>query len=169
MDRAAPKMKVSRIGTPYNTKHQPIVWICMGVTKCGDIIFCFPRLRRGKQLKIDALCPLLFVLHLIRSQLVCCRQEKPLLPEFREAGVLGLLSYTARSTLPERKQRVQVYTWRGEPSTNAFTRFTFGFHIRLDRLWEWLTLMPKETPLSQYPHFAIFCTSPLYGRNIIVL
>ena len=25
----------------------------------------------------------------------------------------------------------------------ALTRFTFGFQVRLERLWEWLTLMPK--------------------------
>ena len=40
---------------------------------------------------------------------------------------------TALVTLPERIHRVQTYTWRGEPSTIAFTRFTLGFHIRLER------------------------------------
>jgi hypothetical protein len=37
----------------------------------------------------------------------------------------------------------------------AFTRFTLGFQARFERLWEWLTLIPKETPLSQNAHFAI--------------
>jgi hypothetical protein len=42
----------------------------------------------------------------------------------------------------------------------AFTRFTLGFHVRFDLLCEWLTFMPKETPLSQKSHFAIIlCTS----------
>ena len=42
----------------------------------------------------------------------------------------------------------------------ALTRFTLGFHILLERRWEWLTLMPKETPLSQKSHFAMMrCTS----------
>jgi len=74
-----------------------------------------------------------------------------------------LVSYTARSTLPERMHRVHAYTCRGEPFTSAFTRFTLGFHIRFDRRWEWLTLMPKETPLSQYAHFAIVLHLPLLG------
>ena len=59
------------------------------------------------------------------------------------------LYQTARVTLPERRHRVQTYTWRGVPSTIAFTRLTLGFHVRLDRLWEWDTLIPKVTPLSQ--------------------
>jgi hypothetical protein len=42
----------------------------------------------------------------------------------------------------------------------ALTRFTFGFQVRLVRLWEWLTLMPKVTPLSQNWHFAIFEAPP---------
>jgi hypothetical protein len=43
----------------------------------------------------------------------------------------------------------------------AFTRLTLGFQGRLERLWEWETLMPKVTPLSQNSHFAIRCTSLL--------
>ena len=65
----------------------------------------------------------------------------------------------ARSTLLERRHLVQTYTWRGVPSTIALTRFTLGFHILLDRLWEWETLMPKVTPLPQISHLAIRCTS----------
>jgi hypothetical protein len=72
---------------------------------------------------------------------------------------------TARVTLPSRRQRVQTCTRRGEPSTIAATRFTFGFHIRLLRLWEWLTLIPKETPLSQYEHFAICCYLQVFLLN----
>jgi hypothetical protein len=43
-------------------------------------------------------------------------------------------AYTARVTLPERKQRVQAYTLRGEPFTTAFTRFTLGFQVLFERL-----------------------------------
>ncbi len=43
--------------------------------------------------------------------------------------------------------------------TIAFTRFTLGFHILLERLWEWETLMPNVTPLPQISHFANCCTS----------
>ena len=70
---------------------------------------------------------------------------------------------TARVTFPERRHRVQTYTWRGVPFTIAFTRFTLGFQARLERLWEWETLMPKVTPLSQNSHFAIRCTSSLFS------
>jgi hypothetical protein len=76
----------------------------------------------------------------------------------RMAG-LYLPGYIALTTLSERKQRVQAYTRRGEPSTIAFTRLTLGFHILLLRLWEWETLIPNVTPLPQISHFAIFCTS----------
>jgi len=67
--------------------------------------------------------------------------------------------YTARVTLSERRQRVQAWMRRGEPSTTAFTRFTLGFQVLLLRLWEWETLIPKDTPLPQMSHFAILCTS----------
>lgn len=66
---------------------------------------------------------------------------------------------TARSTLLERRHLVQAYTWQGVPFTTALTRFTLGFHSRLERLWEWETLIPKVTPLPQKSHFAIHCTS----------
>ena len=66
----------------------------------------------------------------------------------------------ARSTLPERRHLEQTYTWQGVPFTIAFTRFTLGFHVLLERLWEWDTLIPNVTPLPQNSHFAIFyCTS----------
>jgi len=56
---------------------------------------------------------------------------------------------TARSTLLERRHLVQAYTWHGVPLTTALTRFTLGFQARLERLWEWDTLIPKVTPLPQ--------------------
>ena len=55
----------------------------------------------------------------------------------------------ARSTLLERRHLVQAYTWHGVPFTMALTRLTLGFQVRLERLWEWETLIPKVTPLSQ--------------------
>ena len=65
----------------------------------------------------------------------------------------------ARSTLLERRHLVQAYTWQGVPLTTALTRLTLGFHARLERLWEWETLIPKVTPLPQKSHLAIYCTS----------
>ena len=61
----------------------------------------------------------------------------------------------ARSTLPERRHLEQTYIWQGVPFTIAFTRFTFGFHVLFDRLWEWETLIPKVTPFPQTSHLAI--------------
>ena len=61
----------------------------------------------------------------------------------------------ALSTLLERRHLVQAYTWQGVPLTTALTRFTLGFQARLERLWEWETLIPKVTPLPQKSHFAI--------------
>ena len=43
------------------------------------------------------------------------------------------INQIALVTLPERIHRVQTYTWRGEPLTIAFTRFTLGFQGRLER------------------------------------
>ena len=73
----------------------------------------------------------------------------------------------ARSTLLERRHLVQAYTWQGVPLTTALTRLTLGFHARLERLWEWETLIPKVTPLPQKSHFAIYCTShpDVYSTN----
>ena len=65
----------------------------------------------------------------------------------------------ARSTLLERRHLVHAYTWQGVPLTTALTRLTLGFQARLERLWEWETLIPKVTPLPQKSHFAIHCTS----------
>jgi hypothetical protein len=46
---------------------------------------------------------------------------------------------TARVTFPERRHLVHTLMCFGEPLTIAFTRFTLGFHARLERLWEWET------------------------------
>ena len=48
-------------------------------------------------------------------------------------GWFCLYIQIALVTLPERIHRVQTYTWRGEPFTIAFTRFTLGFQVRLER------------------------------------
>ena len=79
----------------------------------------------------------------------------------RSNAVIIAGNQTARSTLLERRHLVQAYTWHGVPLTTALTRLTLGFHARLERLWEWETLMPKVTPLPQKSHLAIHCTSYL--------
>ena len=71
----------------------------------------------------------------------------------------------ARSTLLERRHLVQAYTWQGVPLTTALTRFTLGLMVRLERLWEWETLIPKVTPLPQKSHLAIRCTSYLKNTH----
>ena len=50
-------------------------------------------------------------------------------------GVIDSQRYQiARSTLPERRQRVQTLMWAGVPFTIALTRRTLGFQARLERL-----------------------------------
>ena len=76
-----------------------------------------------------------------------------------DLSFLFAFNQIARSTLLERRHLVHAYTWQGVPLTTALTRFTLGFQVRLDRLWEWETLIPKVTPLPQKSHLAIHCTS----------
>src|SRR4030095_323307 len=47
-------------------------------------------------------------------------------------------------TLPDLMQPVQADTRLGAPSTSARTRWMLGFHRRLVRRCEWLTLMPHD-------------------------
>ena len=61
----------------------------------------------------------------------------------------------ALSTLPDLKQRVQTCILLEAPFTLHFTLLTFAFHIVLVFLLEWLTLLPKRTPLPQISHLAI--------------
>lgn len=66
------------------------------------------------------------------------RQKAKPRSELRGCIALTILSFTqiARVTLPERKQRVQAYTLRGEPLTIALTLLTLGFQVLLERLCE---------------------------------
>ena len=86
------------------------------------------------------------------------RKQKAASPE-RNAVIFAAMDHTARSTLLERRHLVQAYTWHGVPLTTALTRLTLGLTARLERLWEWETLIPKVTPLPQKSHFATCCTS----------
>ena len=79
--------------------------------------------------------------------LVCMVHKQKTPPKRWRYWMLG--NQTARSTLLERRHLVQAYTWHGVPLTTALTRFTLGFQARLERLWEWDTLIPKVTPLPQ--------------------
>jgi hypothetical protein len=53
-----------------------------------------------------------------------------------------VLSQTALTTNPERRQRVQTRMRRGVPFLTAWTRCKFGYQSRLVRLLAWLTLCP---------------------------
>jgi len=82
------------------------------------------------------------------------------------ASLIGILkNHTALVTAPERRHLVQTLTWRGVPLTRAFTRLTLGFHILLDLLCEWETLIPKVMPLPHISHFAIVAAPPLTGNH----
>jgi hypothetical protein len=54
------------------------------------------------------------------------------------------LGQPARWTRPAFRQLVHAFTRRGDPSTTARTRWTFGFHRFGERRWEWETCMPKN-------------------------
>ena len=69
------------------------------------------------------------------------------------------VNYTL-STLPDLKQLVQTCILFAPPFTLHLTLFTLAFQIALLLLWEWLTLLPKWTPLPQTSHLAIL-TPPL--------
>jgi hypothetical protein len=59
-----------------------------------------------------------------------------------------------RVTLPALMHDVQAFTRRGVPSTNARTRWMFGFHRRLFRLCENVTDLPNQGPLPQMSQLA---------------
>ena len=78
----------------------------------------------------------------------CIKTQKAASSE-ENAVIFAAMDHTARSTLLERRHLVQAYTWHGVPLTTALTRLTLGLTARLERLWEWETLIPKVTPLPQ--------------------
>mgnify|MGYP006956715382 FL=1 len=56
--------------------------------------------------------------------------------------VFSSINY-ARSTKPERRHEVHTYIFLDPPSVLTLTDLTLAFHILLDLLCEWLTLLPK--------------------------
>src|SRR5690606_3534903 len=71
--------------------------------------------------------------------------------------------WTTFVTFPARMQLVQTCSRRGAPSTRARTRWMFGFHRRLVRRCEWLTLMPHDGRLPHTSQTAAM-TGHLGGR-----
>lgn len=51
---------------------------------------------------------------------------------------------------------MQTLTLLGVPLTRALTLLTLAFHVLFDLLCEWLTFIPKVTPLPQISHFAMY-------------
>lgn len=56
------------------------------------------------------------------------------------------------STLPERRQRVQILIRRTFPSMRTFTRWIFGVQRRLVTLCAWLIECPNTGALPQISH-----------------
>ena len=133
----------------------------------GRYIARFPRQARHSQSRIYnilcVLCNFFFFISFSPNELFPrkkLRRKSPLKQPLRLKNQYSTekqssSAYYARVTLPERRQRVQAYTLVGVPLTIALTCFTLGFHVRLERRWEWETLIPKVTPLPQKSHFAI--------------
>ena len=94
------------------------------------------------------------------------------LKKFKRANtkyfVLALFSYYALSTLPERKQRVQMFTRCGVPSIVTLIRCKLGFQMRLLCLLECETELPETTPFLHTKHsFAIIVTSHTFHYNCL--
>lgn len=66
------------------------------------------------------------------------------------------VDYIALPAFKVLKQLVQMFIFLDVPLTTVLTDLTLAFHVLLALLWEWLTLMPKATPLPQISHFAIY-------------
>jgi len=82
--------------------------------------------------------------------------------------------YMARCTFPERRQRVHTYTRLGAPFTNMRTLRKFGSQRLLERLCEWLTALPKTTPLWHIAHsfdiiFTLLISLQKHSYFIIIL
>ena len=75
----------------------------------------------------------------------------------------------ARSTLPERRQRVQTLTCFVSPFTIARTRWIFGFHLRFVFRCEWLTFMPDISPFAQISQTLAMGTPPLRRRKLCAI
>src|SRR5690606_30542385 len=71
--------------------------------------------------------------------------------------------WTSLVTFPALMQPVQTWSRRGAPSTRARTRWMLGFHRRLVRRCEWLTLMPHDGRLPHTSQTAAM-TGHLGGR-----
>ena len=59
------------------------------------------------------------------------------------------LNQFPRTTLPERRQRVQTLIFCGLPSTTTCTVWIFGAQLRFVLRLEWLTKLPDMTPFLQ--------------------
>ena len=57
-------------------------------------------------------------------------------------------------TLPAFRHFAQTFRRLGAPFTMARTGWMFGFHLRLDRRWEWETCLPKNGVFPQMSHTA---------------
>ena len=82
----------------------------------------------------SAICNFLFILKKIGSfsdSNLSSENSRIFFAYIQESDVF--IPYT-RSTFPERRHLEQTYTWQGVPFTTAFTRFTLGFHVLLERL-----------------------------------
>lgn len=74
--------------------------------------------------------------------------------------------YTARCTLPLRRQRVQTLIRRGVPFTIALTRWVLGAHVRLVLMLLWLTLWPVARVFPHISHFAGIASTSLNSCKV---
>ena len=68
--------------------------------------------------------------------------------------------------LPFRMHRVHTRIRFGVLPTTTLTRWRLGFHLRLVRLWAWLTRCPNIGPFPQISHrFAMNGDSPVWRHS----
>jgi len=79
------------------------------------------------------------------------------------------IAYIVLPAFKDLKQLVQMFIFLDVPFTTVLTGLMLAFHVLLALLWEWLTLIPKETPLPQISHFAIYMHLLIVIRNYILL
>ena len=79
------------------------------------------------------------------------------------------IAYIVLPAFKDLKQLVQMFIFLDVPFTTVLTGLMLAFHVLLALLWEWLTLIPKETPLPQISHFAIYMHLLIIIRKLYIM
>lgn len=106
---------------------------------------------------------------LVSEPLFCEIQQKQCITKNDDTLFWNCTFYIALVTLFERKHLEQIFTVFGVPFSTILTFLTFGFHDLLVLLCEWLSFMPKSTPLLHISHFAIYNHTSFEAGEILII